>query len=144
MSHHAPSLAHIGSSGSLVLDSNKREGLRSLLACVYPSVAQLERRGERRYPYPYLVRLAPLADDGRTRLDEHIVVVGKQISEHGLGFYHQQPLAFRQAIVSLDRADGPAIQVQIDLTWCRFTRLGWYESGGRFLQVISSDDSDSG
>ena len=26
----------------------------------------------------------------------------------------------------------------IDLKWCRFTRHGWYESGGRFLESVAS------
>jgi hypothetical protein len=28
--------------------------------------------------------------------------------------------------------------VLVDLKWCRFTRHGWYESGGRFLQIVPS------
>ena len=39
-------------------------------------------------------------------------------------------------LVSLDAADGRSISLAIDLTWCRFTRFGWYESGGRFLRVV--------
>ena len=34
------------------------------------------------------------------------------------------------------RAAGGWFGFLIDLTWCRFTRQGWYESGGRFLESV--------
>ncbi len=129
---------------AIVQQPQKREALRTLLACVYPSVARLERRGERRYPYPYLIQVTPVDLEGARVSDQQIVVVGKQISEHGLGFYHQSPLEYRQVIVGLQRCDGPRVEVKMDLTWCRFTQLGWYESGGRFLEVVSPEGDDTG
>ena len=38
-------------------------------------------------------------------------------------------------IALLETAGGARLAFLIDLTWCRFKRQGWYESGGRFLQV---------
>ena len=65
-------------------------------------------------------------------------MVGKHLSERGLGFYHPQPLPYRRMIVSLEGPRGDWFGFLIDLTWCRFTRQGWYESGGRFLESVAS------
>lgn len=108
----------------------------SLLGAIYPRGNQVERRGEQRYPYPFLVRLTPVAGDGVTPQGEGVVVVGKHLSERGLGLYHPQPLAHRRMIATLETAPGRPVALLIDLTWCRFTRQGWYESGGRFLRSV--------
>lgn len=110
----------------------------ALLATLYPRQQIAERRGENRYPFPFLVHLTPVAEDGMTACGESVVVVGKHLSERGLGFYHPKPLPYRRMIASLETAEGQWIGFLIDLNWCRFTRQGWYESGGRFLQAVLS------
>ena len=40
-------------------------------------------------------------------------------------------------IATLESAAEERISFLIDLNWCRFTRHGWYESGGRFLDVAT-------
>ena len=98
----------------------------------------IERRHCGRYPFPYLVNLTPVAEDGVTPEGETLVAVGKHLSERGLGFYHPQPLPYRRMIVSLEARSGQWLGFLIDVTWCRFTKQGWYESGGRFLQSVLS------
>jgi hypothetical protein len=112
-----------------------------LLGALYPRGDLVERRMDHRYPYPYLVYLTPLADDGVTAQGDPVVVVGKHLSEHGLGFYHPKPLPHRRMIVSLEAAGGTRMHFLIDLTWCRFTRHGWYESGGHFLRPVPAPDN---
>jgi hypothetical protein len=107
-----------------------------LLTTLYPQHDLGERRRANRYPFPYLVHLTPLDDDGMTPIGETMVVVGKHLSESGLGFYHPQPLPYRRMIVSLETNTGQWLAFVIDLSWCRFTKQGWYESGGRFLQAV--------
>jgi hypothetical protein len=119
-------------------ESEVIETVRSVLASHFAGVLAVERRRDRRYPYPHLIRLTPLADDGQNVAGVPLVAVGKQLSETGLGFFHSTPLPYRRMLVSLDAADGRALSLAIDLTWCRFTRFGWYESGGRFLRVVRS------
>ena len=29
----------------------------------------------------------------------------------------------------------------LDVDWCRFTQLGWYESGGKFLRAVELRDA---
>jgi hypothetical protein len=97
-----------------------------------------ERRTDHRYPYPNLVHLTPVGADGHTPEGEPVVAAGKHLSERGLGFFHQGPLPYRRMIVSLETDDGGWVGFLIDLTWCRFTKHGWYESGGRLMQVVES------
>ena len=76
--------------------------------------------------------------DGTTQVGPPVVAAGKQISETGLGFFHPAPLPFRRVIASLEQGPDQWVGFLMDLHWCRFTRYGWYESGGRFLQMIPS------
>ena len=119
-------------------DSDVRTQVWGLLTTLYPYHDSLERRQENRYPFPYLIHLTPVEADGVTPCDETIVVVGKHLSQRGLGFYHSKPLPYRRMIASLDTGNGRFIGFLIDVTWCRFTKHRWYESGGRFLQAVSS------
>jgi hypothetical protein len=109
-----------------------------LLSTLYPKVAVVERRRETRYPFPFLIHLTPVGEDGMTPCGENIVVVGKHVSEWGLGFYHPRPLPHRIVIASLEGPRQGWYAFLLDLRWCRFTRQGWYESGGRFLEAVSS------
>lgn len=108
----------------------------SLLVGFRPRSARVERRADHRYPFPYLIRLTPANADGTPAEGEAIVVVGKHVSEQGFGFYHTQPLPYRRMIVSFETSGGRCLSFLVDLSWCRFTRQGWYESGGRFLQIV--------
>ncbi|MGA2035101.1 MAG: hypothetical protein ABSG68_22870 [Thermoguttaceae bacterium] len=108
-----------------------------LLSTVQSRWGALERRQETRYPFPHLLYLTPVANDGATPCGAHISVVGKHISERGLGFYHLAPLPYRRMIASV-QSGGHWLGFLIDLNWCRFTKEGWYESGGRFLQTVLS------
>jgi hypothetical protein len=109
-----------------------------LLSTLYPKVGVMERRRQTRYPFPFLLHLTPVDEDGTTPCGPSVVVVGKHISERGLGFYHPRPLPYRRMIVSLEGPRGGWFGFLIDLSWCRFTRQGWYESGGRFLDSVAS------
>jgi hypothetical protein len=109
-----------------------------LLTALYPRNDLTERRCESRYPFPCLIHLTPVGPDGITPEGETVVVVGKHLSEHGIGFYHPAPLPYRRMIASLESKRGHWLGFLIDLSWCRFTKDGWYESGGRFLQAALS------
>ena len=133
-----PNLAVLERGSVTAADEEVRAQVSGLLSTLYPRNNKVERRGEQRFPFPYLVHLTPVDADGSVNVDETVVVVGKHLSERGLGFYHQQPLPNRRMIVSLEVGSDAWLGFLIDLTWCRFTKQGWYESGGRFLQVVNS------
>jgi len=113
-----------------------------LLSTLYPRRQLVERRREHRYPYPCLLPLTPVAADGITPAGESVVVVGKHLSERGLSFYHTSPIPHRRVIASLETTHGTWVGFLVDLTWCRFTRHRWYESGGKFLQTVASPLND--
>lgn len=138
---HDPRLSLLSESTN-TSDDEVRAQVWGLLTTLYPQGEHLERRREHRYPFPYLVHLTPVADDGITPQGEPIVVVGKHLSERGLGFYHPKPLPHRRMIASFEAPSGQWLAFLIDLTWCRFTRQHWYESGGRFLEAVLSPVSD--
>jgi hypothetical protein len=130
----APDLA-VRSTG----DESIRRQVWSLLAGLYPHGGpMIERRAAQRFAYPQLLHLTTTLADGRSPADRTIVVVGKTLSEGGLGFFHRDPLAERHMIASLMNHDQQYVSFLLDVTWCRFTTLGWYESGGRFLEVVRS------
>jgi hypothetical protein len=119
-------------------DDEVRAQVWGLLTMLYPRNDLVERRSDNRYPFPYLANLTPVGPDGVTPAGNDVVVVGKHLSEQGFGFYHRDPLPYRRMILSLESRNGVWIAFLIDLKWCRFTKGGWYESGGRFLQTVTS------
>ena len=116
-------------------DRSMCQQVRNLLTQMHPNRTRIERRKNLRHPYPFLVVITPVDTDGVTPLGKTVTVVGKDLTDRGVGFFHQEPLPFRRAIVSFESGTDIALSVLIDLSWCRFTRQGWYESGGRFLQL---------
>jgi hypothetical protein len=122
-------------------DGNRREdaigfAVELALRCPRPLRPGKERRREERYPYPYPLYLTPL-DAPRGR-DATIAVIGRQLSLHGVDFYHREPIPHRRVIASLDAHEQGWVGLLLELTWCRFNRHGWYDNGGRFLAVVDS------
>jgi hypothetical protein len=122
----------------VMLENPVAARVRGLLAGFFSRDRGLDRRRDRRYPYPHLIRLLPVAADGITPAGPAFVAVGKHLSERGLGFYHVEPLPYRRMIATLESVQGGHLSLLVDLNWCRFTEQGWYESGGRFLEVVDS------
>jgi hypothetical protein len=108
------------------------------LAAIEPFQRPLERRREARYPYPYPIHLTPFGADGRPDVDGTFVAIGKHLAPHGIDFYFSQPLADRRIVASLDCGQEGWIGLVVELAWCRFSRHGWYDNGGRFVAVVES------
>jgi hypothetical protein len=113
-----------------------REKVWGLLANLYPVASLMNRRGEQRYPFACLAHITPVAENGLTPTGKPIVAATKNISEAGISFFHAVNLPYRRVVLSFDRNDITPISFLVDVSWCRFTRHGWYESGGRLLQVV--------
>ena len=75
-------------------------------------------------------------DDDTNPLDKPVVVVGKHLSEKGLGFYHFEPLPHRTMIASLELPCAQWAGFLVDVRWTRFTSFGVYDSGAKFLQAV--------
>jgi hypothetical protein len=136
MAMSIPQLDLITQTGNEV-DDEIRTQVWGLLTTLYPRNDLIERRRDKRYPFPCLVHMTPVGTDGVTPEGDTIVVVGRDISEHGLGFFHHSPLPYRRMIASFETRDHNWIAFLIDLSWCRFSK-GWYEGGGRFTQSVLS------
>ncbi|MEX0679330.1 MAG: hypothetical protein WD063_19800 [Pirellulales bacterium] len=119
-------------------DELVRRQVWGVLTAMYPQGRVVERRLDQRYPYPHFFYLTPVAANGISPEGESTVVVGKTLSERGLAFFYQQPLAHRRMIASLETSELRWAGFLIDITWCRFTQYGWYDSGGRFVQAVPS------
>ena len=83
-----------------------------------------------------VLQFTPVSADGLRR-GADVTAAGKQLSESGLSFFHPDPLPFRWVVAALDKGDGQWIGFLLDVDWCRFTRQGWYESGGKFIRAVT-------
>lgn len=117
-------------------EGEMRSAVWGLLASWHTSQPPFERRHDQRFAYPQLVTLRPVGPDGLAVGDASYTVVTKQLSERGIGFYHPQPLVARRVIATFDIPEQEPVAFLVDVTWCRFTRQGWYESGGRLLHAV--------
>ena len=68
-------------------DDEVRRHVWELISGLYPTGQVNERRTEQRYPYPHLVYLSPLPTAEAPFFATPIVVVGKDLSPRGIGFY---------------------------------------------------------
>jgi len=122
----------------IVQPASLAEQVEALLARLNPQVL-LERRRDERVAIPVLFQLVPLDADRQPMEADATYVVGKNISRRGLSFFHDRPIPYRRALVSLDHPGLGRFTAEIDVSWCRFARPGWYESGGRLIRL--ADDN---
>ena len=104
----------------------------------------VERRKDRREPYPYPIHVTPVGADGAIEKNDTFVVLGKHLSERGLDFYCEAPVPHRRVITSWKDSNGKWLALLLDLRWCRSNEHGWYENGGRFLRVVNSPQETDG
>ena len=112
--------------------------IQALVNRLHPTVT-FERRRNDRLSIPISLRLTPLAEDGHPIAGEAINVIGKNISRYGLSFYHAAPLPFRRARVTVENSEFAPFAAEIDISWCRFTKPGWYESGSRLIASLPTE-----
>ena len=116
-------------------DDEIREISEQLAQSVRPVWGDRGRRSQERVPFPRLVECNALEDDGMTLNGDRFYVVGKNLAPLGFDFFHQAPIPNRYAIVTMPLGQH-LITFQIKISWCRFLKPGWYDSGGRFVKVL--------
>jgi len=110
--------------------------LRSLTASWRPVSIVVERRGDHRQPCDLPAVLVPLDRYGRTVAGTPLDVRLQDVSPHGVGLTHPEPMAHRLVLLAFETAaDGP-VRLVVRLKWCRFKRADLYESGGQILRVL--------
>jgi hypothetical protein len=110
--------------------------IEALLSRLHPPVER-ERRHDDRVAIPVLFRLTPFDAERQALEQQASIVVGKNISRRGVSFYHEKPITHRRALIELADPSAGGFVAEIDITWCRFTKPGWYESGGRLLRTAT-------
>lgn len=109
-----------------------------------PATVGGERRNADRVAIPLLMSVAPAGEQEFDDLGSMTTAVGKDLSRGGIGFFHRDALPHRRVVLLFDdpRLDGLAVEVELNR--CRFSNLGWYESGGRLLRLIQPGRSLAG
>jgi hypothetical protein len=95
-----------------------------------------ERRQYGRIALPLVLQVTPLDQTGQRLKHLALQVVGKDISPRGISFFHERPLPHRRAIVNFEHAEVGQFSLEVDVSWCRFTSPGWYQSGGRLIRTL--------
>lgn len=106
----------------------------SLVASWQTPVTIQQRRRWHRMKYTRLLLMTPLDTVTEEICGEPQIVTGRDISPGGISFSHREPMPYRKTILTFVLTDGDVESAVTKLTWCRFTRDGWYQSGGMFLR----------
>jgi hypothetical protein len=101
----------------------------------------VQRRRWHRVPYDRPILITPLDDETNEPNGPSQLVPGRDISLGGVSFAHREPLASRKVACTFEPSSPTSESVIVRLTWCRFTKEGWYQSGGQFVQSISRNPS---
>jgi hypothetical protein len=77
-----------------------------------------------------------LSLDGATHLQ--FSAFARDISPLGIGLVHIMPLEKGEVIVTLRLPSGKTVKLRAEIVWCKDFGDGWYASGGRFLDVLTT------
>ena len=100
----------------------------------------VEKRAHRRYPFRRALVVTPITNGtGRPDRAKSFPAFGIDISSSGVCFLGRQLVPARKAVLSVDGPDGEMVHVLFEPRWVRFTRGGWYQTGGRLLEVLPPD-----
>ncbi len=112
--------------------------VNQVVASWHSPTALGEQRRWQRMNYRRPAVITPLEDRTGEPLAQHKIVSGRDISPNGFSFTHLDPIACRSAIVTFAFEQRPWNAIVIRLSWCRFTRAGVYQSGGKFVNPAES------
>jgi len=129
------------STEELVLDRIQQvtSYVETLIASWNGPTTVVERRRWHRIPYRRSILITPLDDETLEPTGPSQMLPGRDISLGGVSFEHREPMASRKVACTFDPGSGSRESVVVRLTWCRFTKDGWYQSGGQFVQSIALD-----
>lgn len=97
----------------------------------------VERRSSHRIAYHRPMLVTPLDDRAAQPAGAAMMVTARDISLSGVSFTHGDPLTCRAVVCTFEPHEDDACEsVVVRLTWCRFTRQGNYQSGGKFVKLV--------
>jgi hypothetical protein len=101
-----------------------------------------ERREHRRVPLQRVIHVTALPMENgilcRQRTGNSFLAYTTDLSIHGIGFSHEEPLVTRQAIVTFDLMNQKPISLLVDVAWTRCLTDRSFRSGGKFLAVTKT------
>ena len=112
--------------------------LRELTASWQPASNIFDRRREHRFPCDFWALLAPVDSRGQCLTAAPSYVRVKDVSRHGIGIIHTEPMPHRLALLTLETAVQHPVWLLVRFKWCRFKRADVYESGGHILRVVEA------
>ena len=65
----------------------------------------------------------------------------KDISKHGIGISHPDPMPHRLALLMFETPEKNQRRLVVRLKWCRFKRADLYESGGQIVRDLKAGES---
>ncbi|MEO2048416.1 MAG: hypothetical protein ABGX16_17830 [Pirellulales bacterium] len=125
------------SSRSLLAMTNRselRNRLTTMIALLRPK-ASTDSACQPPYLPPVQARIT-LHDRFGTPGPTHRVRI-KKFDRHGITFSHRRPLHDRRVLVSIESPTIGQFVAEVDLSWCQFSCLDNYTSGGRFVQLAN-------
>jgi hypothetical protein len=100
-----------------------------------------ERRREHRHPCNLPALLVPLDSQGLSVACVPLEVQVKDISKHGIGISHPDPMPHRLVLLMFETPEKNQRRLVVRLTWCRFKRTDVYESGGQIVRALKPGES---
>lgn len=96
-----------------------------------------ERRGEERANVCIPLDLIPVVEDGDSLVvaGPHVAGVTRDLSSHGVGLRHDQPIKTKLAIAEFD-VFGEPVQLLMEMRWTREEEALDFNSGARFVTVV--------
>jgi hypothetical protein len=100
----------------------------------------VEKRAHRRFPFRRPITITPVSNaTGRPDQFKSFPAFGIDISATGICFLARQLVPVRKAVLSMEGPGDKTVALLFEPRWVRFTRGGWYQTGGRLLEVMSED-----
>ena len=96
---------------------------------LFRSLDQTERRAHERHPY-----FRPVLITAHEPERKCFSAFSREVSLGGIGLLHNMPLDLGKFVVSIAHETNCAVNLPIEILWCRPCGEGWYMSGGRFLE----------
>jgi hypothetical protein len=123
------------------------ERRRNLQACVAwllesgtGSHVTVEKRSSRRFSFRRPITVTPVNNhSGRPDRLKSFSAFGIDISSCGVCFLARQLVPVRKAVLSMEGPTGEIATLLFEPRWVRFTRGGWYQTGGRLVEVLPEE-----
>jgi len=124
--------------------SERRRNLQSCVAWLLESGLAdripVEKRAHRRFSFRKPITVTPVNNhSGQPDRLKSFSAFGIDISSCGICFLARQLVPVRKAVLSAEGPSGEIVTLLFEPRWVRFTRGGWYQTGGRLVEVLPEE-----